>query len=70
MNYVAVRSDHVQAVAYDEAERTMGVVFTDGSEYLYEGVPAEVHRYVRTAMSVGRALSEVVKGRYAYQRVR
>ena len=34
MQYVAVRSDHVQALAYDPDTKTLGVIFSDGSEYL------------------------------------
>lgn len=46
------------------------VVFTNGREYLYEGVPANIYEAFLKAPSKGRYLNENIVGRYNYSRVK
>jgi hypothetical protein len=70
MEYEAVSSSTVSAVAYDEASNTLGVRFLNGSEYHYFGVPQAVFEGLRSAPSVGRFLDQnIKKPGYAYTRV-
>jgi hypothetical protein len=43
MDYVAVSSSTIPAIAYDGEGRTLGVQFTNGGEYWYHGVPRPVY---------------------------
>ena len=56
----------IRAVRYD-AERTRLVVrFADGDEYVFVGVPGEVHRSFIEAESRPRFFAEESSGRYPY----
>jgi hypothetical protein len=70
MDYVPVTSSHVAAVAYDSGSNTLGVRYSNGSEYHYQGVPEEVYQGFFTASSIGQHLDQFVKKPgYAYTRV-
>ena len=46
------------------------VIFTNGREYLYEGVPANVYEEFLLADSKGKFLNENIVGRYNYSRTK
>jgi hypothetical protein len=46
------------------------VTFTNGREYLYEGVPAKVYEDFLMADSKGTFLHENIVGRYNYSRIK
>lgn len=46
------------------------VTFTNGREYLYEGVPANVYEAFLLAESKGKFLHENIVDRYHYSRVK
>ena len=46
------------------------VIFTNGREYLYEGVPADVYEKFLVADSKGKYLHENIIGKYNYTRIK
>jgi len=46
------------------------VTFTNGREYLYEGVPAQVYEDFLMADSKGKFLHENIANRYNYTRIK
>lgn len=69
MNYVAVSSSNIAAIAYDEARRILGVRFTAGREYWYNGVSRSVYQSFLGAASKGRYFEAFVKRMYVCTRV-
>jgi hypothetical protein len=70
MDYVAVSSSNIAAVAYDEGGRILGVRFINGREYHYRGVPQSVYRGLLIAASKGSYFDAFVKrAGYGYSRV-
>jgi hypothetical protein len=70
MEYQAVSSTSVAAVAYDVASSTLGVRFLKGGEYHYYGVPQEVHEGIFGSSSVGSYIDQYVKkAGYAFAKV-
>jgi hypothetical protein len=70
LNYVAVSSSNIAAIAYDEDGRTLGVRFTHGGEYWYHGVPSSVYQRFLGAGSKGTFFGAFVRNTYACARVR
>ena len=71
MKYVLVSSSNIAAVGYDLPTNTLGIRFTNGSEYEYLNVPASVHAGLMSAQSVGRYLNSHVKNSgYQCRRIR
>lgn len=46
------------------------VIFTNGREYLYEEVPADVYEKFLVADSKGKYLHENIIGKYNYSRIK
>lgn len=66
-----VTSSNLRAVGYDAGARELWVEFVNGSVYVYEGVPAEVHAALMAAPSHGKYFdAEVKKAGYGFRRVR
>jgi hypothetical protein len=61
MDYYAVSSSTVQQIGYDPETLTLAVVFVTGTEYHYQGVPAEVFEQFRFAPSPGRFVNQELK---------
>ena len=70
MDYVAVSSSTIAAIAYDDQGRTLGVRFAHGGEYWYHGVPQPVYQDFAGAESKGRYFGEFVRNAYACAKVR
>ena len=71
MEYRAVSSSTVAAVAYDADTMTLGVQFHNGTEYQYLQVPLHVYEGLLGAGSPGTYFNQFVKAAgYAYVRVR
>lgn len=68
LTWTDVGSSNVQSVTYHPESRTLGVLFTNGGLYSYDGVEEDVYVSMVHAESVGRYLNQMVKGRYAYLR--
>jgi len=69
MDYVAVASSNLEAVAYDEMRRILGVRFRNGREYWYHGASSTVYRGLLSAGSKGRYFDAFVKPVYGCTRV-
>jgi lysyl-tRNA synthetase class 2 len=65
----APESTEIRAIRYDEARQRLVVRFTDGDEYVFVGVPGEVHRSFVVAQSKGRFFAEVIRGRFPYNKL-
>jgi hypothetical protein len=64
-----VESTAISAIRYDEERAKLFVRFNDGDEYVYVGVPGEVHRSFVEADSKGRFFAYEIRDRYPYNRV-
>ncbi len=64
-----VFSSCVSELAYDGKRSVLIVRFNKGTEYEYEGVPADLAEQISNAPSVGEALTQWVKPSYAVRRV-
>ena len=69
MRRVPVTSSNIAAVGYDEASRTLEILFTNGRVYQYFDVPTQAHRALMNAGSYGQYLNQHIKGKYRYARV-
>ena len=69
MEMIGVDSSNVESVGYDEDSSTLQVEFKNGSMYQYFDVPENIFIGLRDADSVGRYLSENIKGSYRYSKV-
>jgi hypothetical protein len=71
MNYVSVSSSNIEAVAYEEDTRILGLRFKGGGEYHYFSVPESVYSGLLSASSVGQYFDRhVKKAGYRCQQVR
>ncbi len=61
-----VYSSHVSALGYDSSSKELEVKFTNGKTAVYQDVPADVAKLVTDAPSVGSALSQFIKGKFAF----
>jgi hypothetical protein len=57
-------SSAIERVAYSSDGGRLSVWFKGGRRYVYSGVPADVHRALCAADSIGRYLNAHIKGRY------
>ena len=57
-------SSHVDSIWYDGGD--LFVTYSTGKTVRYQGVPEAVFREVNSAASVGKALRELVRGKYAF----
>lgn len=59
-----VKSGNVRSVGYDPGSKTLEVEYRNGGVYQYVNVPAETHKALMEADSIGGHLSVYVKGQY------
>lgn len=64
MDYIAVRSSNIAAIAYDPVHMILGVQFRTGREYWYHRVPVAVFERMLGAPSKGHYLAAFVKPVY------
>ncbi|MGW8177802.1 MAG: KTSC domain-containing protein [bacterium] len=67
MEMQEVSSSNIRLIGYDEANKTMGVVFHSGNLYHFFDVPKEVHDELVEAPSVGRQFNISVRDQYEYE---
>ena len=60
-----VRSSTLQAVAYDEASRTLFVQFRSAATYEYRDVPPETYGALLAARSVGRYFTNKIRDHFS-----
>ena len=64
-----VEAAKIHRIRYDRERSKLYVRFAGGDEYLYVGVPAEVHRSFVKAPSKGGFFAHEIRGRYPYNRL-
>jgi lysyl-tRNA synthetase class 2 len=64
-----VESAAIQEIDYDAERAKLLVRFTSGEQYVYVGVPGEVHRSFCEAPSKGRFFQAEIRDRYPYNRL-
>lgn len=69
MRRAPVTSTTIAEIGYDEASRTLEILFQNGRLYQYFDVPPQEHRALINASSHGQYLNTNIKGRYRYARV-
>ena len=62
-----VFSSHVDKIGYDPGASELVVTWDSGKTSIYTGVPAGVAENVMNSWSVGKALTETVKGQYGHR---
>lgn len=60
----------MRSIGYDEGNRILEVELRGGGIYQYFQVPAEEHRALIEAESVGRYYAKVIKPAYKYRRIK
>lgn len=64
-----VESAAISAIRYDQDRAKLFVRFHDGDEYVYVGVPDEVHRSFVDADSKGRFFAYEIRDQYPYNKL-
>ncbi len=64
-----VESEAIRDIRYDEERAKLFVTFHDGDEYVYVGVPGEVHRSFVDADSKGRFFAFEIRDQYPYNKL-
>ncbi|MFD3264832.1 KTSC domain-containing protein [Phenylobacterium ferrooxidans] len=64
-----VESAAISAIRYDHDRAKLFVRFHDGDEYVYVGVPGEVHRSFVEADSKGRFFAYEIRDQYPYNKL-
>jgi lysyl-tRNA synthetase class 2 len=64
-----VESSAIQDIRYDEERAKLFVTFNDGDEYVYVGVPGEVHRSFVDSDSKGRFFAYEIRDQYPYNKI-
>jgi KTSC domain len=62
-----VFSTMVQEIGYDSDKEEMTVVWNNGRQSAYSGVPEDVALDVAHAASVGAAMNSMIKGQYGHR---
>ena len=61
---IDVKSSMIETLKYSNSTKVLKVLFCNGDEYAYDGVPFETVEKMSTADSVGKYFNEHVKGHY------
>jgi hypothetical protein len=64
-----VESAAISDIRYDEDRSKLFVRFHDGDEYVYVGVPGEVHRSFVDADSKGQFFAFEIRDQYPYNKI-
>ena len=64
-----VQSEAISDIDYDEARAKLFVRFIDGDQYVYVGVPGQVHRSFVDADSKGRFFAAQIRDQYPYNKL-
>ena len=64
-----VQSDAISDISYDEGRAKLFVTFIDGDEYVYVGVPGEVHRSFIDSASKGQFFAFEIRDQYPYNKL-
>lgn len=67
--FIHIGSRVFDAVRYDQARRTLTLVFSSGAAYAYSGVPREVYLDFTRIVNKGEYFSRHIRNRYPYERI-
>jgi len=70
MNRQRVTSTNIRSIGYDATTGTLEVEFQSGGIYEYFNVPETVYAALMRASSKGRYLSDFIKDRYRWKKIR
>ncbi|MDO9223149.1 MAG: KTSC domain-containing protein [Caulobacter sp.] len=62
-------STAIRDIRYEDDRQKLFVTFTNGGEYVYVGVPGELHRSFVEADSQGRFFVEEIRDRFPFNRL-
>lgn len=65
MERVAVESNSLRSIGYDEQTRELEVEFCSGRIYRYTGVPPEAHDWLMRSKGKGGFFNRMIRDRYA-----
>lgn len=68
MQWIAVSSSNLQAVAYNALTSTLSIQFHHGGVYHYRGVPNGIHQGLMSAPSKGSYFHTHIKDRFPFTR--
>ena len=63
------QSTAIRDIRYEDDRQKLFVTFVDGGEYVYVGVPGEVHRSFLDADSKGQFFAYEIRDQYPYNKV-
>ena len=66
VNSKMVYSSHVNRIIYDPEARQLSVEYKNGKTSVHKDVPHETARSVMEAPSIGKALHDHVRGKFAH----
>ena len=69
MTMMPVSSSNISAVGYDGQTRTLTIEFKSGGRHAYADVPAELHKAMMAAESVGKFFHANIKSAFQSSRV-
>ena len=65
-----VESTTILSIGYNSISKLLEVEFKKGQVYVYSDVPEEIYNNLMTSVSIGSALSYLIKkGGYPYEKV-
>lgn len=64
-----VESEAISDIDYDEARAKLFVRFHDGDQYVYVGVPGEVHRSFIDSDSKGQFFAYEIRDRFPFNKL-
>ena len=65
-SFFTEKSSRVNSVTFDEERSELTIEFTRGGKYMYYGVLEDVYIALLHAESIGKAINDLVKGKYSY----
>lgn len=67
MDMTPVQSSNITHIGHDGD--ALHVTFSSGQTYKYAGVPAETHKALLAASSVGKFFASEIRGKYEHEKV-
>ena len=68
MDHQSVSSSNLSSVGYDDRTETLEVQFQNGSVFQYHDVPAETHKQLMQARSVGGFFHSNIKNTFEHSK--
>jgi hypothetical protein len=62
-------SSNLMSASYNEIDGFMDVMFKNGTEYRYKGVPRQVFEDLKKSESAGKFLNQVIKGQFKFEKL-